>query len=267
MAITTGDGYIAAAKQITPYTKTASVTTIANTRYTVFAAAGNPTAGTLAGSTNPGALLTDATGGMPLLNAFAGGATGYLTRVAYANTVATRMELWDKIFAVNVSLTTLATTTMSSNPSITGRIPNGTEYSSVRLFVEITTTVSATATTVQVTYLDQSATSRAATATSSLSGFVAGRWVEIPLVAGSTGVSGIVSVTVGGTVATAGAVNVIIVRPLWTNRVTVANSGGVDGIDRTGMPVVFDTSALVLTTVADSTSSGIPDLNIEIANG
>ena len=268
MAITTGDGYIASAKQVIPYVKTAAVTTVATTRYTMFAAAGNPTAGTLAGTAAPGALFTDATAGCPTINAFGGAATGYVTRVSYSNTVIGRLELWDKLYGVAVSLTALATTTVTGPPAISGRLPAGPDYTGLRLFVEITTTVSATATTVQVTYTDQGGTSRAAAATASLSGFVAARWVEIPLVSGSTGIQKIESVTVGGTVATAGAVNVIICRPLWTNSVRVANAAGsgVDGIDRTGMPQVFATSALVLTAVADSTSTGTPDLNIEIAN-
>ena len=269
MAITTGDGYIASAKQVIPYVKTAAVTTVATTRYTMFAAAGNPTAGTLAGTAAPGPLFTSSTAGCPSINAFGSGSPiGYLTRVSYSNTVIGRLELWDKLYGVAVSLTALATTTVTTPPAYSGRLPSGPDYTGLRLFVEITTTVSATATTVQVTYTDQGGTSRAAAATASLSGFVAARWVEIPLVSGSTGIQKIESVTVGGTVATAGAVNVIICRPLWTNSVRVANAAGsgVDGIDRTGMPQVFATSALVLTAVADSTSTGTPDLNIEIAN-
>jgi hypothetical protein len=34
----------------------------------------------------------------------------------------------------------------------------------------------------------------------------------------------------------------------------------------TGMPIVYDTSALCVTTVADSTASGLVDLQLEIAN-
>ena len=82
MAITSGDTYIASAKQVIPYTKTASVTTIANTRFTTFGVAGNPGAGTRAMTTaTTGAVPDDTVAGYPLLNAFGGSATGYLSRV------------------------------------------------------------------------------------------------------------------------------------------------------------------------------------------
>lgn len=266
MAITTGDQYIAAAKQVIPFTKTASVTTIAATRFGVFATAGNPGAGTAAMAATPGAVPDDTVAGYPSVNTFGASAVGYVTRVQYANSVAGRLELWDRLYGLNVSLTALATTTITSPPSYSARLP-GTSYVGLRLFVEITTAVSATATTVQVNYTNQAGTAaRATAATASLSGFTANRLVELPLQAGDTGIQKLESVTVGGTVATAGAVNVIVLRPLWTGRVAIANDGNIHGLDKTGMPQVYDTSALFLTVVADSTSSGIPDLNIEIAN-
>jgi hypothetical protein len=275
VAITTGDGYIASAKQIIPYTKTAAVTTIALNRFSIAQAAGNPGALTLAGTGAPGgALFTDATAGFPTLVAFGGSATGYLTRVTAANTVIGRIELWDKIYGYNIptgasGFGTLATLTLSSQPSILGRCPDGAGHG-LRLFLEITTQMSASATTVNVTYTNSAGTTGKSTgATASLSGFTAGRWVELPLASGDSGVQKIETVVIGGATNAAGVANVIIARPLWSGSIRVANAAGVitDGLDRTGMPIVYDTSAIVATTVADSTSSGVPDLNIEIANG
>ena len=266
MAISTGDQYIASAKQIVPYTKTGSVTTVAATRFTVFNQAGNPGAGTAALTTAlTGVVPDDTVAGYPLLNAFGGGAVGYLTRVNYSNTVAGRLELWDRLFGINVSLLSLATTTLSSQASYSARIPNSS-YAGLRIFIEITTAVSATATTVTVTYTNQSGATGHTSSAISVNGFTVNRLVEVPLQAGDSGVQKIESVVVGGTVATTGAVNVIVLRPLWTKRVNVVNDAGTDGLDKTGMPQVFATSALFLTCVPDSTSSGVPDLNIEIAN-
>lgn len=269
MAITSGDGYIAAAKQIFPYTKTA-VTTVANTRYSIAQASGTPGSLTLLGPATPaGGLLTDATAGMPTINAFGGGATGYLTRVQWASSVPSRIELWDKIFAVGITSTqmgTLQTLTLSGQPSILSRTPDGAG-NGLRIFLEIATTLGATATTIAVTYTNSAGVSgRATGATGSLSGFVAGRWVEMALQAGDSGVQKIDTVVVGGATNT-GALNVIIARPLWTNGPRVANGNGVDGIDRTGMPIVVETAALVATVIPDSTSTGTPDLLFEIANG
>jgi len=62
------------------------------------------------------------------------------------------------------------------------------------------------------------------------------------------------------------AVNVLIMRRLWGNRVTVANSGGIDDILKTGAPIVYADSALYTIVQADSTSTGLPNLTIEISN-
>jgi hypothetical protein len=269
MAITTGDGYIAASKQILPFTKTASVTASNNNlRYGVFATAGNPGAGTLALTTAlTGVVPTDATAGYPAINSFGSGNTGYLTRVQYANTVAARMEIWDKLFGFNFACATLQTFTLSSQADYSGRIPSAA-YSGLRIFVEVTTTFSGTATTVTATYTDQSGNTGHTTGSSgSMSGFTANRWVELSLQAGDSGVQKIESVIVGGATNTNGVANILVCRPIWTNRVQVTNGGGLDGLDRTGMPIVYDTSALTLTVIADATSTGIPDMNLEIANG
>ena len=266
MAISDINTYLNAAKQTITYSKTAATTTSAGSlRYTVLAAAGTPTAGTLAGTAAPGALFTPASSGMPTINFLTG--SGYITRIQYSNSVTGRIELWDKIYGVVIPVNALATTTVTSPPSISGRLVGGNDYSSLRLFVEITTTMSATATTVQVTYTDQGGTSRAATATASLSGFTAGRWVEIPLVAGSVGIQKIESVTIGGATNAAGAINIIIARLLWSSpRINIAPGGDTFGIDKTGMPQIFPTSALVATVVPEGTTTGTIDLAIEVAN-
>lgn len=270
MAITTGDGYIAAAKQIVPFTKTASVTAIALNRFGVFATNGSPGAGTLAGtSTAAGVVPTDATNGTPTLRAFGGGATGYLSRVQFASSIVGRLELWDCLFKAGAYATTpTGTTTLSAQPSFSSRIPGGTDYTGLRIFLEISTQIAASAVTVNVTYTNADGTAgRSSTATASLSGFTVNRLIEMPLAAGDNGVQKIESVIIGGTAAATGNFNVLILRPLWTGRVPVVGGGDVHGLDKTGMPQVWADSALMLTVVPDSTATGIPDLNIEIANG
>lgn len=276
MAITTGDGYIAASKQIVTYVKTANVTTSSATanRWTNRGAAGNPGAGTLAAPTGApgGALLTDASSGMPLINAFGAGNTGYLTRVNWNTSVTSRVELWDAIYAYNIptgasGFGSLQTLTLSSQPTITGRTPDGAG-SGLRMFVEITTTMSASATTVTCTYTNSGGVGSRTTASSgSLSGFVAGRWIELALQAGDSGIQRLDTIVIGGATNAAGVANILICRPLWASATRVANSGTNDGIDMTGMPIVYDTSALVVTTIPDSSNSGLTDLMIEIANG
>lgn len=270
MAITTANAYIAAPKQIIPFTKTASITTVAAQRSTQFATAGNPGAGTAAFTTAlTGVVPTDATGGYPAINAFGGGATGYLTRVQYNLSVAGRMELWDCLWGINVPTTPAAPTTytIAGASSYLGRCPSGAG-NGVRIFLWATTAVAANAVTVTVTYTNSAGTAgRTTGASGSLSGLIVGRWIELPLQAGDSGVNSVQTVVVGGTAAATGAINVTLVRPLWSGRVPIANFGDINALDKTGMPIVYADSALMLTTIPDSTAAGIPDLNFEIANG
>jgi hypothetical protein len=271
MAITTLDQYIASNKQIVQYTKTAAVTSVALNWYSVHQAAGNPGAGVLAAATSvttavasAGIVPDDTLAGYPVINTT--GTDYYLSKVEFANTVLSRLMIYDRLWHVNMVLTTLGTGTITAPGSYAARLPS-TNYNLTAIIVEITTTVSATATTVAVTYTNQAGTTgRSTGATASLSGFVAGRWLILPLQAGDTGVQKIESIVVGGTVATTGAVNVAVVRPLWYGRVSIANFGDTHGFDRTGMPIIYNNSALGLAINADSTSTGLPDLQLEIAS-
>lgn len=269
MAITSVDGWFAAAKQKLTLIKTTSVTTTARDPFSLWDVAGNPSAGTATvGNTSSGILFTDATTGAPTINAFGGGATGYLAAAKFRGSVTGGMILYDRIWGAGaISLTSLATTNFSTQPSIAARLP-ATDYETVEILLEITTTVSATATTVSVTYTNEfGTTNRTTGATSSLSGITARRIIALPLQAGDSGVQKIESVTVGGTVATAGAFNVLIARRLaqFDNRV----QGALDtqGWDVLGAPEIFGDSCLWLVSLADSTSSGTPTLMLDIING
>lgn len=270
MSILNGDQYIASAKQLVPYKKTTSIATVAQAMFSLLDVAGLPSAGSLAvGNTANGLVPTDATAGFPVINAFGGGAKGYLTRIAFGSSVACRFQLWDRLFHVgSISLTALATTTLSSQPSYVGRLPNS-DYKNLFIFLEINTAVSATATTVTVTYTNQDGTTGRSTGSSgTLASFTNKRVFMLPLQAGDSGVQKIESVIVGGTVATTGTVNVMVARLLASSlRVMFAGMGDVLGLDRTGMPEIYADSALWLTVETDSTASGVPDLMIEVANG
>lgn len=73
MAITTGDGYLAAAKQKVRFVKTQTATTVAAQWHTLLDRNGNPGAGSLTiSNTANGVVPTDATAGFPTVNARAG---------------------------------------------------------------------------------------------------------------------------------------------------------------------------------------------------
>jgi hypothetical protein len=270
VAITTLDGLIAASRQQVRIIKTASATTVAALPFTTLDLAGYPGAGSLAvGNTANGLVPTDATAGFPLINAFGGSATGYLQAVDFGNSVAGRLTLYDRLFhAGSYSLTALATVNLTAQPSYSGRVPSGTDFTNTELFLEINTAVAASAVSVTVTYTNESGVAARTTGASvSLASMTTRRLVPMPLQAGDSGVQKIESVTVGGTVAATGTANVVVARRLWSNRARVANDGGLDAFDATGLPVVFADSALWLVCEADSTSSGVPEVVATIVNG
>jgi hypothetical protein len=265
MAITTLDGLIAAAKQRVPIKKTATRTTVANGWFSLFDIAGNPGAGTLAGtSTTTGVVPNDTTAGVPLIDAFGGGNTGYLQNVEFASTVACRLMIYDLLwkggaYAFNAS------TTGQTPASYSARVPGGTDFTNTEIWVEQVTAATGNQ-AVNVTYTNQSGTTGRSTGAVGIGAApTVGRMWQLPLAAGDKGVQGVTGVV--GTVASAGTFNVLVIRPLWSGRVIAANFGDLHDYMRVGLPLMFDTSALAVCVNADSTSSGLPELMLTIANG
>lgn len=264
MAITSLDALIAAAKQRILVSKTASATSVALMPQSVFAQAGNPGAGTLAGaSTTTGTVPTDATAGCPTVNAFGGGSTGYISRLEFNNTVACRIQLYDMLwkggaYAFNVS------TSGNSPTSYSSRVPGGTDYTGLELWYE-QVTAGTLVQNVAVTYNDQGGTSRSTGTIAAPAAMILGRMFQIPLLAGTVGIQGVTGVV--GTVASAGTFNLLVMRPLGEARIRVANDGVIQDMLATGMPIVFADSAFVLIVTADSTATGLPECVIDVANG
>lgn len=276
MAITSLDNYIASSKQRLQIVKTASRTTVALIPFSIFDLAGQPGAGTLAGSsTAAGVVPTDATAGCPSINISSG--NGYLSKVEYYNTVACRVEIADMLFKAGAYAFTGATTNLSTQPAISSRCPDypgsGTVFGvGNEIWIEVSTAfVTGNSWQVQVTYTNSAGTTGRTSIISAAQAAAAltlGKMFMLALQAGDNGVQKIESVIVtnGGTAMTAGAFNVLILRPLWFNRVLVANGGGISDMFSTGLPVVYFDSALILMVQADSTSTGLPDVIMEIAS-
>jgi len=266
MAITTREGYTAAAAGAQPIgiCKTASRTSVAAIPFSVFDIAGNPGAGTLAGtSTAAGVVPTDATAGCPTIAAFAGSNIGYLNTVDYGSSVASRLRLYDMLFKAGAYAFN-ANTTLASQPSYSSRIP-GSNYSGTQIWIETVTAFTGNP-SIAVTYTNQAGTTAHTTGTIATgAALTIGRMVQLPLQAGDDGVQKIESVV--GTVASAGTFNVLVLRPLWAGRCKAANDGDLHGPDKTLRSQVYADSALFLQVIADSTATGIPDLNISIING
>jgi hypothetical protein len=270
MPIGSLNDYIGAYKQVIPFCKTpTTIATVALGWYSTFDMAGNPGAGVAAGtSATAGVVPTDATPGVSPINFSTG--TGYLSTVDFSNTVASRLMLADILWKGGTYANNSGTTTLSGQPSYSSRVPGGTDYTGLQIWIEVSTAfVSGTTWSVVVTYTDQDGNTGASTITTgslAAAGLTKGRMYQLALASGDSGVRKIESVvvTTGGT--TSGAFNVLVLRPLWSGRVSAANQGDCHGIDRTGMPIVFSDSAIALYLNADSTVSGLPDVQFEIAS-
>lgn len=263
MAIASFDQAIAAAKQYLSVAKTAVRPSIAASWFSVFDLAGNPGAGVLAGtSKTAGVVPTAATAGCPTIDAFGASALGYLWQLEYGCSVACRLKLFDMVFKAGAYAFNAAQA-LTGQPSYASRMPGGS-YSDTQIWIEAVTAFTGNL-TVTITYTNQSGvTGRTATLATGTA-LTVGRLMQVPLQAGDTGVQAITNVA--GTVATAGTFNVLVLRPLWSGRCRTANDGDVHDFTKTGMPQVFADSALFLAVAADSTSTGIPEIELVIANG
>jgi hypothetical protein len=263
VAIASLDDYIGAVKTNVIFSKTGSITTVANIPFSVITAAGQPAAGGSAANVTAGVVQTDATTGFPAITDFAGGATGYLSRVEFFSTVACRVTFYDSVWTGGAFNNAAGTNTISSPPSYAGRIPNS-DYRGLELWVEQITAATGVP-TVNVTYTNESGTgSRTTGAIGGSSGAIVGRMFQLPLQSGDSGVQSIQSVVTS--VATVGTFNLRVLRPLWSGRIPVVNGGDVHDMLRTGLPQVFQDSALFPIIYTDSTASGLPDFTLEIAS-
>jgi hypothetical protein len=272
MAITSLDGYLNSSKQRITWMKTGTRTLVAAQPYTTFDIAGNPGAGTLAiGNTANGIVHTDATAGYPVINTFSGG-LGYISKVEFGSTVPCCFDLYDRLFACGAYAYTAGTTSLSSQPVFSSRIINS-NYGGLQVWIEVTTAfVTGTAWTVHITYTDQGGTTGVVSPdlpTMAAAALPLGRMYQLPLAAGDSGIQKIESIVVtnGGTAMTAGAFNVMIMRPLWFGRVICANGGDVHDLLKTGLPQIFEDSALYMILYCDSTAVGLPDVCIQICSG
>ena len=260
MAIESLDDWIAATQQIVYYYKK-NKTVVAGYPYSMFDAQGNPGVGTLAiGNTANGTVPTPSTAGYPHIASIT--TIGYLSSVAFNNYDAGIMSMYDRLFAAGAYAYN-ADTTLSSQPSYSGRVPN-TNYNSLEIWIEAVTNFSGTP-SFQINYLDQDGNAGDTGVVSAGAALASGRCFRMPLAAGDSGVQQITRVRC--TVASGGTFNVMVLRHLWTNRSQFDNGGGIDDMFKTGLPQVYDTSAFYLLITSDSTDAGYPAIYMDVRDG
>lgn len=267
MAISSLDEYIAAGRQVHTIRKIGTRTTVAATWFSMFDIAGEPGVGILPGSEQTSGIIpTGAIAGFPNLVNFPVGAKGYLSRVDFSNTVAGRLRIVDVLWKGG-AYPHNAAITLFSQPDISNRLPqlNGIPlWNETEIWIE--TAVAATGNqTWSIAYTNQADVTGRQTGVVGIGAApTIGRMWKMPFAAGDVGVKKIESVT-GGT-GSAGSANVLIIRSLWNGRVFFSNDGNIHGLDRTGMVEVFQSSALLFMLSPDSTSSGMPEIQLEICS-
>lgn len=271
MAITDFGTLSLAPKQRLHILKTGSIASLAGLPFTVFDQAGNPGAGAInPANTTTGLVPTDATTGYPTINAFSGGATGYLSQVIFTSSVACTLMVFDRLFTVgNITMTTATvTTTLGSQPSYAARVPNG-DYGELEIWLETgAPALSNVAHTVSVGYTkEDGVTSGRSTGNLTAQNLTARRMSQFPLQAGDVGPYKIDSITANGIASSAGVFNINVMRPLWSGRVDTAGRQYTHGPLETQCPIVYADSALFLMVIPDSTATGIPSVRFFINNG
>ncbi len=264
MTIATLDDLIAAPKQFIPFCRTASRTSVAFMPTSLIDLAGQPGAGTLAGtSTTTGTVPTDATAGFPTINAFGGGASGYIAALTPMSSAIARLRLYDCLWKAGAYAFN-ASTSGQTPTSYSSRVPGGTDYSGLEIWLEQVTAGTGVQ-NVNVTYTNEAGTTGHSTGTIATATNIVGRMHRLPLQAGDSGVQGVTGVV--GSTASAGTFNILVLRPLWTGRHGAAYTGENQDLFRMGMPEIFADSALFAVSQPDSTSTGLVELFMCIANG
>lgn len=236
--------------------KTTTRTTVGITWFSMFDIAGTPGAGTLAGSnTSNGVVPTQGQAGYPPLATFNGG-TGYLTGVTFGNTVAGRGRIYDRLWVAGAYAFN-ANQNLTSQPSFSTRVP-GT-YHGLEIWVEMVTAATGNQ-AVSVTYVNQDGVTNRSTGAIGISAApTVGRCWQLPLQSGDSGVQRIDNIT--GSVASVGTFNVMILRPLASGRIRVANDEVfINGTKKQ----IYQNTALYCLLCPDSTSSGMPDYEFDV---
>lgn len=261
MAILTRDDYLAAKKQRVVINRTASIAATAFQQTQNFHAAGNPGAGTLAGtSVANGVVPTDALAGFPVINAFDAGAKGYLTRIEAYSPVAQDFLIADVLwkggaFPFNANQAV-------ASPSWASRVPDGTDFLGLELWAEaVTAFTGIPAITVQ--YNDQDDAAGTTGAVSGVAALGIARMFQLSLASGDNGLRSIRNVACA--TATVGTFNILVLRPLFRFRLA-ANESKVFTLADTGGPEIFADSALVALPRPDSTATSTPYMALEVAN-
>ena len=236
----------------------ASITTVANTPWSLWTAAGEPGAGTFGGTPLAARAVTGATtGALAFTNPTAPDTLHLLMMEALSSVAAGTLKLVDRLLDyAGISATSTSLQTMDN----TVTLPRYTTGAGVMMFAEVTTALGATPQTMTIIYVDQggaAGTTTLAPAVSAAANRIPQTGFFIPLAAGDSGVRSITSVQFGGSMG-AGVINMTLCRSFPSLPIQIAAMM----VERNlvlhtpRLQQIVDNAALSLLLMAATTSSG-----------
>lgn len=193
----------------------ASITTVANTFWSLWAAGGQPGAGGFGGTSLAArAVSSSTTGALGFTNPIAPDTLHMLAFSAASSVTAGTLLVVDRLLDYPGIVTTSTSLQTMDN---TVSIPRYTTGAGVQMFAEVTTVLGTTSQTMTITYVDQSGNAGAVTTLAPITSSAVNRIPQagffIPLAAGDTGVRSITSVQFGGSMGGSGVLNMTLCRP------------------------------------------------------
>ena len=141
---------------------------------------------------------------------------------------------------------------------------SGTDFTGLELWYE-QVVLSVGQPNVNVSYLNESSVARTTgVQTAPVAPMISSRMFRIPLTLGDKGISGVTGVVGGG--ATVGSFNLLILRRLGGARSRVISDLTTQDFLATGMPQIWEDSALITIVTPDSTSTGTFQISVDIAS-
>ena len=183
-----------------------------------------------------------------------------LTSLEASGSTAGKLIIYDRLWACSGFLTNDTTLRSVTTPDIvpTGRIPNGTDYSDVELWLEVYTAPGATGATWTIVAVDGGGTNRTLTYTHPANAESVGQMMMVtPLAAQAAGFRNPVSFQCSVSSGTAGDIGITLLRRIASIDMTVINTGQFRGALDLGLPRARDGACLAMMVQCTTTNTGL----------
>jgi hypothetical protein len=265
VAIGTQDALVAAlaGAQKRGVLKASATSEGAGTWHSLWAVAGQPGAGSAAGSVN-GAIPTSATAGAIPYTAPGGANDAYIGRFTAQGPTVGTLILYDRLWHNSALVGNVTTLQSFTQPALTRE----TSGQGVELWGEVYTAMGATGSVFTATYTNQAGTgSRSASYTMPANALSVGQMFPFTLQAGDAGVQSVQSVQLSISTGTAGNFGLTLLKRHAELPLTAANVGAVLDFFGLGGGLLPDDACLALAVLCSTTSTGIIQAGLSIIEG